>query len=42
MVHEYRYRKMFGLSHAEFLAEPRGLVPWMLSIDDIASGRDDG
>ena len=35
MVAEYRYRRIFGMSHEEFLSEPRALIEWMVHIDSV-------
>jgi len=32
LLAEYRYRKIFQISHEEYLNEPRGHIDWMLAI----------
>jgi hypothetical protein len=31
---EYRYRKVFGLTHDQYLDEPAETIDWLLKIDD--------
>lgn len=30
---EYRYRKLFGLTHDQYLDEPIGAIDWLLHVD---------
>jgi hypothetical protein len=32
---EYTYRKMFGLTHEQYLDEPHEAVGWMIRIDEL-------
>ena len=38
MYREYRYRKLFQVSHEDYLDEPAHLIDWMIQIDGLVGG----
>ena len=33
-LREYRFRKLFGLTHEQYLDEPVDIVDWLIAIDN--------
>lgn len=39
---EYQFRKSFGGSHQDFMAQPRLVTEWLLAIDSTVNGVQSG
>jgi hypothetical protein len=42
MYREWSFRKAFGGSHQDFMDQPYGVTEWLLAIENMMNGMDDG